>query len=310
MSSYLFGPVPSRRLGISLGVDLVPAKTCSLNCIYCESGRTTTLTVERREYVPTAEVIDELTAFLGRGPNLDYITFSGAGEPTLHSGIGTIVRYLKDRFPAYRLCLLTNGTLLGDKDLAEEILPVDLIIPSLDVGEEESFQKINRPASGISCSGLIAGLAAFRQSYTGDLCLEIFVVPGLNDSSSAVQALRDAVARIHPDKIQLNTLDRPGTEPGVAKAAQSVLGNFMTMLSPLAEIEVVGKFTGIGKTGIQTEDLPSQILKLINRRPCTAQDLVFALDLNSADLQPILQELVDSGSITMEYQERGIFYRS
>ena len=144
MSNYLFGPVPSRRLGISLGLDLVPHKTCSLNCIYCESGKTTNLTIERKEYIPTAVLISELTTFLKTKPKLDYITFSGAGEPTLHSDIGTIVTFIKKNYPDYQLALITNGTLFYLSKLRREVKPVDLILPSLDAVSEKTFKRINR----------------------------------------------------------------------------------------------------------------------------------------------------------------------
>ena len=139
MSNYLFGPVPSRRLGISLGLDLVPHKTCSLNCIYCESGKTTNLTIERKEYIPTAVLISELTTFLKTKPKLDYITFSGAGEPTLHSDIGTIVTFIKKNYPDYQLALITNGTLFYLSKLRREVKPVDLILPSLDAVSEKTL---------------------------------------------------------------------------------------------------------------------------------------------------------------------------
>lgn len=147
---YLFGPVPSRRLGISLGVDLVLHKTCSLNCIYCECGRTTNLTVQRNEYVPTEIVLSELNHFLASNPKLDYITFSGSGEPTLHSGIGEIVNYLKNNFPSYKIALLTNGTLFNQSKIRQEVKSIDLILPSLDAVSDKVFQKINQPFRELS----------------------------------------------------------------------------------------------------------------------------------------------------------------
>ncbi|MCK4981982.1 MAG: radical SAM protein, partial [Victivallaceae bacterium] len=143
---YLFGPVASRRLGISLGVDLVPFKTCSINCVYCESGVTTNLTLKRREYISADEVIKQLDELLSNNPEIDYLTFSGAGEPTLNSGIGRVVNFVKTNYPQYKICLLSNGTLFSDPELLTEIADIDLCIPSLDASCEEEFKIINRPS--------------------------------------------------------------------------------------------------------------------------------------------------------------------
>jgi wyosine [tRNA(Phe)-imidazoG37] synthetase (radical SAM superfamily) len=159
---YLFGPVNSRRLGISLGVDLVPFKTCSLNCVYCESGGTTAITSTIAEYVPTDGVISELDRFLSVSPALDVITFSGSGEPTLHAGIGRIIAHLKQKYPAYKVVVLTNGTLLWDPGVRESLSGADIVIPSLDAVSPGIFDKIARPAAGITPERVIRGLAEFR----------------------------------------------------------------------------------------------------------------------------------------------------
>ena len=160
---YLFGPVISRRLGISLGIDLLPFKTCSLDCIYCECGKTKNLTDQIQEYVPTEEVISELQVFLTDKPKLDVITFAGSGEPTLHSGIGQIIKFLKKNFPEYKICVLTNGTLLYQKKVRQSILDADIIIPSLDAVSKEVFEKIAKPAEGITPEKLIEGLIALKK---------------------------------------------------------------------------------------------------------------------------------------------------
>lgn len=213
---YLFGPVPSRRLGLSLGIDLFTEKTCTLDCVYCECGATRALTRARKEYVPTGEVIAELDHFLQSRPALEHITFAGAGEPTLHRGLGRIIRHLKDHHPGYKVALLTNGTLLSDPRVRAEILPCDVIVPSFDAVSPPLFMKLNRPACGIGSDTLLAGLRDLRGEYRGDLRLEIFLVPGLNDTDAEIAKLAAAVERIKPDRVQLNTLDRPGTEAWVA----------------------------------------------------------------------------------------------
>lgn len=211
---YLFGPVPSRRLGSSLGVNLTPHKTCSLDCIYCECGPTTNLTVNRKEYIDTNEVINELNDLLPQmislGTKLDYITFSGLGEPSLHNGIGKIVNFLKDTYPQFNVALITNSVLLSDDMLIREIKDVDLIVPSLDGVLNESFQKINRPHPSIILDKVIQGLINFSKSFNGKIWLEIFIVPGVNTSKEELLTFKDIIKKINPTKVQLNSLDRPG----------------------------------------------------------------------------------------------------
>jgi len=207
---YLFGPVPSRRLGISLGVDLVPLKTCTLNCIYCECGRTTNLTLERKEYVPFTTVKEELTFYFANNPKPDYITFSGSGEPTLNSRIGDVLRFIENQSPDISVALLTNGTLFSEKQVREDVKDASVVIPSLDAATEKIFKKINRPSPHLQVDTIIDGLVRFRKEYSGQIWLEIFIVSGMNDTEHELTALKQAIEKIEPDQVQLNTLDRPG----------------------------------------------------------------------------------------------------
>ncbi len=312
MRKHLFGPVSSRRLGISLGVDLVPAKTCSMDCVYCEAGHTTCLTMERREYYPTDKIIGELEEFLSRKPKLDYITFSGAGEPTLHSGIGVIVEFIKGKYPQYRLCLITNGALLGDAKLAKELLPVDLVIPSLDAADEETFQKINRPDPGLNCHDFIDSLISFRKIYKGELWLEIFVIPGINDSPASVEAIREAVVRIMPSKVQLNSLDRPGVEKWVRKATETEMLPFVKALEPHVKVEVIGKSAipgAVRDAGPASEaGFAKAILELVSRRPCTLAEISSAVSASQEKLRPVLDGMLRDGRLKIEKMDRGSFY--
>ena len=154
---YVFGPINSRRLGVSLGVDLVPLKVCPLDCVYCEARATTLLTMERKEYVPVDTVLEELDNVLAASPQLDYITFSGSGEPTLNSRIGDVISFIKNRYPHYKVCLLTNGLLLGDKELQKDIAQIDLLIPSLDGSNAAEYEAVNRPVSSMPFDKFISG---------------------------------------------------------------------------------------------------------------------------------------------------------
>ena len=178
---------------MSLGVDIVPHKTCTLDCVYCESGKTTRLTVERKAYVPLKRVKAELTAFLASGPQLDFVTFSGAGEPTLHSGLGELVGFIKATFPQYKLALLTNGSLFYRSDVQDEVLDLDLVKVSLDAVCENNFRRINRPHRELELSHIIEGLIAFRNKFTKQFWIEVFLVPGYNDGESELKEIKKVV---------------------------------------------------------------------------------------------------------------------
>lgn len=214
----LFGPIRSRRLGISLGVDIIPHKTCTFNCVYCECGETTNLTLKRREYVSLKEVTGKLEYYLKKNPHLDHITFSGSGEPTLHSRIHEIIAYIRDNFPRYRVAVLTNGSMLNQKEVRKALKEAQVVIPSLNAVSREIFGKINRPHPGITSHQVISGLVKFRQEYRGKMILEIFIVPGLNDEQRELELLKEAIERIRPDQVQLGTLYRWGTEDWVEEA--------------------------------------------------------------------------------------------
>ncbi|TAJ43904.1 radical SAM protein [Methanofollis fontis] len=304
---YLFGPVPSRRLGASLGIDLVPLKTCSYNCIYCECGRTTDLTLERREYVPTAGVIDELRRFLGGAPALDFITCAGSGEPTLHSGIGEIIRFLKHEFPAYRVAVLTNGSLLSDPAVREEIMPADLVIPTLNAVSEEAFRRICRPYPDLTAAGVNAGIRQFAADYSGALWLEVFIVPGINDSDEEIDRIDAEIRAIAPDKVQLNTLDRPGAVPWVTPADDDALDRIAGRITG-APVEIVGRLPSRATMAAFHDEVVGFIMTLVRRRPATVMDISRATGLHTNEVNKYIQYLLEEGEITVKKEERGSFF--
>jgi wyosine [tRNA(Phe)-imidazoG37] synthetase (radical SAM superfamily) len=303
---YLFGPIASRRLNLSLGIDLLPYKTCTLNCVYCECGRTDNLTIERSEFVPTADVIDELDQYLKENPPLDYITFAGSGEPTLHTGIGEIVKFLKDKYPQYKVALLTNGTLFYEEELIHEVALFDLIIPSVDSVTKIGFLKLNRPSPKLSLDSVISGLKRLSTSFKGDLWLEIFIVPGINDSTEEIAALSKLAWELNPTKVQLNTLDRPGTEEWVEKMEGEKLIQMATLFP---NVEIIAK--GVVSQGVKIEagHLLDSIIATIKRRPVTSEDLVSTLDVNRNEINKALYYLLEKGDIVSENRSRGLFYK-
>ena len=305
---YLFGPVPSRRLGVSLGIDLVPHKTCSYNCIYCECGKTTNLTTERTEYYPTDAIIAEIDDYLSTHPKLDFITFSGSGEPTLHSGMGKIARHIRENFPEYRMALLTNGSLLTDPVVRAEAADVHVIVPSLDAVSESVFKKIDRPCSSITAAGVIAGLVSLRKEFKGEIWLEIFIIPGVNDAEEEILFLRDAIAEIRPDRVQLNALDRPGIYDWITAPSAEEMERIATALG-FPGIEVVGGLPSRSDIASFSQDVRESILGTIKRRPCTIDDLSRILGLHPNEVRKYIDPLLAEGLITEEREKRGIFYR-
>ena len=234
----VFGPIHSRRLGRSLGINLLPFKTCSLDCVYCECGATTDLTLQRQEFVPLDQVRRELDTVLDSGVPFDYVTFSGLGEPTLYSRIGGIIRHVKNRRPDARICLLTNATLL---DVAgDELDGLDLIVPSLDGSCEEEFRTVNRPAPGLSLEKLVRDIAGFRKMHPRiTMWLEIFIVPGVNDSDESVNRFRSLIGQIAPDKVQLNSLDRKGAVDWIRVPSAERMREIQSVFAEICPTEII-----------------------------------------------------------------------
>ena len=310
-SQYVFGPVASRRLGVSLGIDLVPSKTCSLNCVYCEAGETDALLLERREYVPIDEVLVQLEKVLESNIKIDYLTFSGAGEPTLNSGIGRVVDFIKSRYPQYPVCLLTNGTLLGDPQLQNEIEKVDLVIPSLDASSQEEFDKINRPVPGLDFDSFCRGLFEYGRIRTSKVWLELFIVPDINDSDESIARFAGIVKAFNPDKVQLNTLDRPGCVDWIKPSSRENTLRFVRALEPFVPVEAVGPFrykSAALRSDINLGKIDQQIIDLVSRRPCTVDDLRVAIGADEKTVKAHLDILLRSGRIQSERQPRGDFF--
>jgi len=308
---HLFGPVASRRLGVSLGVDLVPYKYCPLNCVYCEIQSTTHLEIERHEFFPPSEILGELDGFLSSNPHLDYITFSGAGEPTLNSSIKQIIRYIKETYPQYKLALLTNGTLLNRDDVLMEILPCDVILPSLDAASNEIYQKVNRPHPSLNIDDLIDGLIKLRKLYNGDIWLEVFIVPNVTDTAQELDRLRSAIAKISPDLVQLNSLDRPGAEEWVRAADPQRLKQIRSYMQEglSMPVDIIAKIEYQPEMDVLDTDLVDIIKSTISRRPSTVEDLAASLGIHINEISRVMRELNKQGKLKTERKPQGVFYK-
>ena len=305
---HIFGPVPSRRLGRSLGIDLLARKTCSLDCVYCECGPTEELVCERKEYVPTQEVLDQLDAVLADHPALDSITFSGSGEPCLHLHIGKIINYIKEKYPQYAVTVLTNGTLLTDPAVRAELSRADRVVPSLDAVSEATFAAVNRPAPELVSERIIEGLIQFREAYAGQLWLEVFIVPGLNDHPEELARLADAARRIRPDRIQLNSLDRPPAYSGIEAPSADRLLEIAAGLqeaTPAIPVEIVARQFRTLPASAVPQDLVGEILEILRRRPLTLADLQAQFHLHIHEAHKLMQHLVETGQV----KPSGSFYQ-
>lgn len=308
MYNYLFGPVPSRRLGMSLGVDLVPRKVCSLNCVYCEVGKTTKRTVVRDEYIPYEKVTDELNNYFENNPDPDYITFSGYGEPTLNSRVGDVLKFIKTHKPGVPVAVLTNGTLFYQQEVRQVLQEADLVLPSLDAATEEVFRRINRPDPSLKIDTYIQGLVEFRKTYTGKIWLEVLILPGYNDDEAELKALKEAILKIQPDRVQVNTLDRPGTVKDLRGATRTELQHVLDVWK-LENAEIIAPAAKRKNIKTYRSDKETAILETIARRPCTVDDLISLLGLHVNEINKYLDVLEAENRIRSVKQERGIFYQ-
>lgn len=308
MYKYLFGPVPSRRLGMSLGVDLVPHKVCTLDCVYCECGATTKLTLDRKEYILYDKVTKELKDFFLHNPDPDYITFSGSGEPTLNSRIGDVLNFIKKLKPDIPVAVLTNGTLLSNSEVRNELINADLVLPSLDAASQTSFNKINRPFKSIDAEEYIKGIAEFSKIFKGEIWLEVLIIPGYNDDFENLKMLKDAFLKINPEHIQLNTLDRPGTVSDLHPADRNQLQNIINFWQ-LNNVEIIASVPERQELKSYRDDIETAILETIARRPCTLDDLHKILGIHINEINKYLGVLENQEKIKNIRLERGVFYQ-
>ena len=300
---HVFGPVPSRRLGRSLGVDLVPYKTCSYDCVYCQLGRTTKKTVERLEYVPLKAVLAELRRKL-RQCRPDYITLSGSGEPTLYAPLGALVSGIK-KMTKIPVAVLTNGSLLWDADVQEALLRADLVVPSLDAGNGKLFENVNRPHPSITFDRMVAGLAAFRKKYKGVIWLEVFLLGGITGIREEAAKIAALARHIRPDRIQLNTVTRPPAEDFAFPVSAAQMKIFRRLFGRNAEVIAEFRPKTVGGT-VKVDE--GEVMALLNRRPCTIQDIAAGLGLHPTQVAKAIEHLRDSGAVGAQRIENRIYY--
>lgn len=305
--NYVFGPVLSRRLGQSLGVDPIPQKTCNWNCVYCQLGRTTPITDRVEEYYPREAIVAEVEEAVrthGRS-KIDWVTFVGSGEPTLHSGIGWMIREVKKR-TGLPVAVITNGSLLYIPEVRKALLPADVMLPSLDAGSEELFRKINRPHPEFTFERLVDGLVSFTREYDGQLWIEIVLVSGLNDTEEALRDLAEVIRTIGPDQVHLNLPTRPPAESWVEPAveegvvrARAILGDVTRVFHGVEGTHELGGY----------EDVVEAILDIISRHPMSEEELKQTLEKwFPGEVEEALAKLAASGKAHVVERYGGRFW--
>ena len=303
--NYIFGPVPSRRLGWSLGVDIIPLKTCSQNCRYCQLGMNGKLTSQRKEYVNINNVLEDLERKLAEKVKIDYITISGSGEPTLNSGIGRLIAGIK-RLTSIPIVVITNGTLLWDADVRRDLTLADVVMPSLDAPDQQTFELINKPDAGITFDMLLDGLMKFRKEFDGEYWLEVFLLDGLNTSAKQIEGFKQLISEIKPDRIQLNTAVRPVTDQSAKMVTEEEMKHIADILGD--RTEVIASFSG--KKEIISDNVSDTIiLQTLKRRPCTIEGLSVSLGVNANAVVKIIDALLKEGLIISEQKPAGTFYK-
>jgi wyosine [tRNA(Phe)-imidazoG37] synthetase (radical SAM superfamily) len=303
--SYVFGPVPSRRLGLSLGVDLIPAKTCTFDCLYCQLGRTLCKTLSRKPYVPVDDVIVEIRRkLLDTVP--DVITLSGSGEPTLHSEIDQVIDSIK-QMTDIKVVVLTNGSLLWREDVRGRLLTADIIVPTLSSSLDETFQMIHRPHEGLDLASIVDGLKMLRQDYSGQLFLELVFLAGINDTDQEVEGLKTLVGQISPEKIHLNTVVRPPADSRAIALDRERLEDIKEKIGEKAEVVAENPVTGSGR---KENSRVSTLLDMIKRRPLRPSDIAVALRLSATEVDELVTGLLIKGYIRKQEHSGDIYYLS
>jgi wyosine [tRNA(Phe)-imidazoG37] synthetase (radical SAM superfamily) len=292
---YIFGPVPSRRLGLSLGVDLIPPKTCSYDCLYCQIGKTTCKAIEPSAYVPVEAVIAELDETLAK-VQPDYVTFSGSGEPTLHAGLGQLIAYVKERTRA-KVAVLTNGSLLYRPEVRERLLQADMVMPTLSTVREETYRAIHQPHEHLNVAGLLSGLKSLRKTFRGQLFIEVMLLAGFNDRDEEIEALRQGVLEIAPDRVQLNTVVRPPANAKAIPLDRKKLEYIKRVFGECAEIIATAPIKE--KQHFQGT-LSAAVLEMARRRPVTVEDVAGALAAPLLEVDKTVKALVHKGELRLQ----------
>lgn len=302
--SYLYGPVPSRRFGRSLGVDLTPLKTCSFDCVFCQLGKTSEKTIARKEYVPIDAVLVEIKSWIETDGDADHITLSGSGEPTLHSGFGKVLKFLKkNTIPS---ALLTNGSMLSDPEVRAAASYADIVKVSLSAWNQHSFEWVNRPHQQLQFNKIVEGQKKFRARFKGELWMEVFFVAGINSMPENVKKIAAQIKAVKPDRIQLNTVVRPPAEDFAAAVPKDTLGALVGLFDPFAK--VIAEFSTDYAQNVRANE--ETILAMLQRRPCTMGQIAEVFGMHINEVSKYLGKLMQGNHICAVYKKNIVYYKA
>jgi wyosine [tRNA(Phe)-imidazoG37] synthetase (radical SAM superfamily) len=309
----LYGPVHSGRLGLSLGVDLLGKRICSMDCLYCEVGPTVAHTLERRPYMPAKIILNELCAWRDQKlPRPEHITLGGLGEPCLNSDLPEIIAGSRELFPDVPVAVLTNSSLLHDPVVRHELAATQVVLPSLDTLVKQEFLTMNRPCKGVDLSLITSGLLDFRQEYSGRICLEILLLQGINDTSENLALQREYIAKLRPARVDVVTMTRPGASPMAKAVERQTLAKWRSTLDVVARVD--GAPDGLQKQPaaepMAVQTATELILNSLRRRPQTPEQLAMALGLEIDRSQAIVDALLRQKRIALARNFGDDFYRA
>jgi wyosine [tRNA(Phe)-imidazoG37] synthetase (radical SAM superfamily) len=304
MHIFVFGPVPSRRLGFSLGVDIIPRKYCNFDCIYCQIGRTTNRNVSRKKIFEIEDVVKEIVTTIHNAEKVDFVTFSGSGEPTLNQNLGTIIKEVK-RCVNIPVAVITNSSLLYLEEVRNDLIDVDVVLPSLDAASEKMFKRINRPQANLKLTSIVEGIRSFRKYYNGLIWLEIMLIKGINDTREELQNLSAIANDLNVDRIHLNTVTRPPSEKNAGSLGREELESIREFFGFKCEIISSFEKDGIHK---EQEGWAGMLVFTLKRRSLTMEDIIKITGASFFQVEQELLTMEKKGVITTYRLGNDIYY--
>lgn len=305
--NFIYGPVPSRRLGRSIGIDPLPSKTCNYQCIYCQLGKTTNFTNSRCNFFPKKDIMNEMELVLPKKEDkFDYVTFVGSGEPTLYKDLGNLIEKTRE-ITKKPICVITNGSLISNQEVQNYLLLCDSVLPTLDAGDEKSFIGINRPHPTIKYSELVQGLIDFRSIYNGNLWIEVMIMKGINDTKQKLLKIKEKMDLIQPDRIDINVPIRPPTEDWVKKPDYNIFDLINEIFGDHFNISFPEK----GKFNVYSSDFETELYNIIERHPMREEQIIetFSSDFSPKTVIKWLKSLESQRKIQKKIYDGQIFWK-
>ncbi len=291
---------------MSLGIDIVPYKVCTYDCVYCQLGKTRQKTLARKEYTPTLDILKEIKSVLDKKRNIDYITFSGSGEPTLHKDLGYLLREVK-KISSIPVSVLTNGSLLHMPEVRQDLMHANVTVPTLCTADQDIFTSIHRGHVQLDINTIIDGYVKFREMYEGLLWLEVMLLKGINDKPEHIENLKTVIDRINPDRIHLNTVVRPPSEKHSHPVSMETMQQIKSVLGE--KCEIIADFEPKG-TGVSPDRRLETIAAVAARRPVTLDDMAESTGLHRNQIIKYIQLLLDRGTLEIMEHDGKQYYKA